>query len=196
MDAAQCRAALAEIARFDPPLPILGGVAEDIVLHGDVVGDHGDIDVLVFRSELAATIAALQRIGFGATEVYFQEVRDMPLVLAIDKGTSHLEIAVCEKDDAGDVYYVLRGEADGFNRIYLPSGALDQPIVDVAGVPVRTLTPLALHHIREGLHSVRSFGGMRPKDVQARAAFEAAFFADADPGILVPRVEPVPPPTA
>ncbi len=196
MDATQCKAALAELARLDPPHTIFGGVANDLVLYGDIVRDHGDVDVLVMRPDVSGVLAALGRIGFGPPVVYFEEVRGLPLVVGTQKGASQIELGVFDEDEAGDVYFVLKGEAQGFHRIYLPAGATDNPPIEVDGLEVRTVTPLALFHITAGLDATGSFGPLRPKDLTARAEFQRTLLADADPGILVPRVEPVPPPVA
>lgn len=173
-----------ELMRLEPKLWIFGGIAEDALLHGRLSRPHEDVDVLVFRDELDLRLDQAQALGFREFHVRMMPRSGEPLVLGAIEGDLNLEIVVFERDGEGGAYFDVPVE-EGMRRVWLPPGSFDHPRSLIEGVEVRTVSPLALYHIRAGV--AETFGGFRPKDRVAQAKLRKAFFAGVPEDELAPR---------
>lgn len=174
------------LAEWSPPVHLFGGFAEDAVLHGRVTRRHEDVDVVVLRDDLPARIGQAKRMGFTRFRVRFEPVPGRPLVVGSLLGPLNLEFGVFDRAPDGRVYFDTPTPA-GLTRVWLPPDALEGGERTLEGVPVRTLTPLALYQMRVGVSE--TFGGLRPKDRVSQAALRARFFADVPEGRLAPRID-------
>lgn len=176
---------LRAIAAWEPAAYVFGGVAEDALLHGRMSRPHEDIDLLVLRDDLDLRLQQAAALGFDDVHLRMAAGRDRPLVLGCFRGDLNLEFGVFERDEMGRVYWE-KPTPTGTARLYLPPDAFLHPPSTLQGAPVRTVSPLALYHIREGVRDL--FGGMRPKDVAAQTALRQRFLRGAPQRDLVPRV--------
>jgi len=64
------RLLLKQLAALSPPLFVMGGFAEDALLHHRITRQHGDLDVLIVRSQLNQRLQQLKPLGFAEFEVY------------------------------------------------------------------------------------------------------------------------------
>jgi hypothetical protein len=180
---------IAEVMGLNPPLYLFGGFAEDAVLYGKVSRPHQDVDMLIWRDQLAMRIEQVRVFGFDSFEVRFEAAPGHPL--AVGARSHHgldLEFCIGERDSHGRTFF-YRPSSAGLQRCWLPSDALSYPIQDLEGVPVRTVSPLTLYQVRTALADV--FGGLRPKDRKVQAALHERFFAGLADGDLAPEVEEV-----
>lgn len=172
---------------WEPSLRIMGGFAEDALLHGRATRPHEDIDLVVLREHLDMVMDRAEAQGFGHPwHLRIAMERSRPLVLGSVVDGVDLEIGVFERDEEGRVYWE-KPTAEGAARLYFPEDAFEAPAVELEGVPVRTVSPLALYQIRVGL--VDLFGGMRGKDVTAQRMLRERFFRGVPETELAPRIE-------
>ena len=156
--------AVAELCELDPPVWVFGGIAEEALLEGSIGPDHGDVDVLVDRKALRSHMQSLEALGYPALQVYFEAVPGQPLVLGTERDGMPVEVGVYDEIDAGVASFVLPTER-GLTRFVLPEDTLRHPITEIEGTSVRTVSPLALFHLREAFVLSGVFGPPRDKDV-------------------------------
>jgi len=168
----------AELHAFDPPVWVFGGIAEEALLEGSINQDHGDIDVLVDRNRLSDHMDSFQAIGYPPFQVLFEVVAGQPLVLGAERDGMPLEIGVFDTaGSSGAASFVLPTD-DGLTRIILPDDTFRHPVIEVGGMRVRTVSPLALYHMRVAFIQTGVFGPPRDKDVTTQARLRDSLLAD------------------
>jgi hypothetical protein len=178
---------LRELASLDPPLFVFGGIAEEALLDGALSLSHGDLDVLIPRDQLGLQVEKLGELGFREFAVYYEPRPGRPSVLGSSRGELTLELSLVDYDATGSPYFPVRTE-NGVVAIFVPHDMFAWPPTAIDGVPIRTLSPLALVQIRAGATATAAFGPPRPgKDAPRQARLIAAFFPDADEASLQPR---------
>jgi hypothetical protein len=188
---------LRELQTLTPRPVLLGGFAEDALLHGGFSRDHGDVDLVVERHGLAGLLDHLRAFGYGDWETKGETARGEPFYLAQSAGGVLIELAVTDRDDRGAVFaeigrvhFTLQtGSAPVGYRVYLPADAFEYPPVTFEGVAVRCLSPLASYQFRVGIGSRGTFGPLRPQDHENARRLRASFFPDATEEDLLPLVE-------
>ncbi len=178
---------LRELATIEPPLFVFGGVAEAALLDGRLDPSHGDVDILTPRTEVEQRIEQLGDFGFAPFEVYFEPRPDLPLVYGSTRDDLSLELSVVDYDSAGMPYFALPADA-GVVAVAVPGDLFEWPPTIVSGVPIHTLSPLALIQIRSGGMATGAFGPTRSQDTARQARLIEAFFPDSDPTSLEPRI--------
>jgi hypothetical protein len=178
-----------QLAAVEPAVFVFGGIAEDALLDGSITRPHGDLDVLVGRATLDRHLANFRSIGFEDFEVLFESIPGEPIVLGASHGALSLELGVFDELEPGIASFVLPME-DGLVRFSLPDDALRHPMGSIDGVPIRTISPLALYHLRQALIVTGALGPARDKDHAAQARLRQDLLADASDADLTPRVVP------
>lgn len=110
-----------------------------------------------------------------------------PLVLGSSRGEQNVELGVFDELEPGIASFVLPAEA-GPVRINLPDDTLRYPIGSIDRVPIRTVSPLALYHLREAFMTTGVFGPPRDKDRAAQARLRRELLMDKPDSELVPRM--------
>lgn len=171
---------VAELCALKPPVWVFGGIAEEALLEGSVTQEHGDVDLLVNRNALSRHIAGFEAIGYPSPQVYFEVVPDQPLVLGTERDGMPLEIGIYDEDEMepGVASFVLPTE-EGLRRFILPDDTLTHRITEIDGMSVRTVSPLALYHLREAFILTGVFGPPRDKDVAVQARLRDELLSDA-----------------
>ena len=80
--------------------------------------------------------------------------------------------------ESGVASFVLPTE-DGLTRFLLPDDTLHHPVTEIDGTSVRTVSPLALYHLREAFILTGVFGPPRDKDAGIQARLRDRFLSDA-----------------
>ena len=182
---------LGELASLNPPPFIFGGIAEGVLLDRAVGPSHGDVDVLIPRDQLELMTEQLGELGFHDFAVYYEPRPGRPLVLGSSRGDLALELNLLDRDATGSPYFAVRTE-DGPVAISMPRNLFDWPPTIIDGVPIRTLSPLALIQIRAGVTVTGVFGPPRPgKDDLHQARLIAAYFPNADEALEEPRIRAI-----
>lgn len=184
---------LEALMTFEPPVHVLGGFAEDALLHRTTVRTHDDVDVLVGREELETQLRNALGIGFASPEVRFEPIDGMPMVIGTTDGIRDLEINVYDRSPDGAVFFHIPDQEGRLFRVDLSNGVFGQPPSDLDGIALRTVSPLALYQIRAGVTMAGSFGPPRPKDVTSQEALRTRFFPDVSPESLQPDMTEVSP---
>ncbi|MGN6170822.1 MAG: hypothetical protein ACTHQQ_22030 [Solirubrobacteraceae bacterium] len=176
---------LRELEPIAPPLFVFGSVAEAVLLDGWPAPPHGDLDVVVRRTELDLRLAQMRSLGFSGFSVKYEPRAAYPMVLGASRDELNLEISVVDFD-AGRPHFVVQSEA-GLVSISVPDDLFDWPPTATHDVVVHTLSPLALFEIRAGLITTGAFGPPRERDVARQKRLKDRFFPDADEASLQPR---------
>lgn len=167
-----------ELCALDPPVWVFGGIAEEALLEGSVTREHGDVDLLVARNALSRHIQGFEAIGFPTPQVYFEVVSGHPLVLGAERDGMPMELGVYDRTESGNASFVLPTD-DGLTRFILPNDTLHHPMTEIDGTLVRTVSPLALYHLREAFILTGVFGPPREKDVAIQARLRDELLPDA-----------------
>lgn len=182
---------LGELASLEPPLFIFGGIAEAVLLDHALSPSHGDVDVVIPRDQLQLRTEQLGELGFRDFAVYYEPLSGRPLVLGSSRGDLALELNLADRDETGRPFFAVETE-DGPVAISVPQDLFDWPPTIIDGVPIHTLSPLALIQIRAGLTATGVFGPPRPgKDEAHQARLIQAFFPDRDEDSLMPRISAI-----
>lgn len=186
------------MASLDPPVRIMGGYAEDALLAGTVTRPHGDVDWLIHRSEYELRLAQARELGFGELEVWGESAPGRPFYLYGENGDLKLEAGVA--DEEGGALWIqissLRFELDGNPppagfRFRLPPDTFSHPPVELDGVTVWPISPLALYQLRAGIAQWGAFGDLDEKQLRSMAELQRRFFPGRSDDELVPEVEPL-----
>jgi hypothetical protein len=179
---------LRQLAAVEPPLFVFGSVAEAVLLDGELSQSHRDLDVLIPRTELEWRLRQLAALGFDAFTVYYEPRPGLPLVYGCTRGDLALELGLVDYDRAGIPFFVVRSD-DGAVAISVSADLFRWPPTVIDGVPIHTLSPLALVHVRAGASATGAFGPERPgKDDVQQARMVETFFRDANPEVLRPTI--------
>jgi hypothetical protein len=181
---------IGRLATFDPPVHVMGGFAEDAVLHGAVTRPHDDVDVMVDRLMLDRFLAAAAELGFDRFATLFEPVEGIPLVMAASNEDVHLEITVYDRSPEGHVSCLMTDAEGAPIVIDLTPGIFEHPLGRLGGTAIRAVSPLALYQIRAAVIESGAFGPPRPKDVASQEALRDRFFRDDDPSALMPGIAP------
>jgi hypothetical protein len=177
--------AIADLMDLRPARVLFGGWAEDALLHGKPSRPHDDIDLLVPLGDLADVIGQVETLGFRDPHVKFQVEDGRPVVVSAFREGVELELIVYQVDARGRAFFDLPVGPE-LRRFEMPTGALSHPPGRLGDIQVRTISPLALYHVRE--FSQHVFGGFRDKDRVTQAALKERFFRATPERELQPRV--------
>lgn len=187
---------LARMAALAPPARIIGGYAEDALLAGAVTRPHADVDWLFPRRELGLRLAQARALGFPEFEVWGESAPGVPFYLYAENGDLKLELGVADEEDGRLWIKIdrLRFQVDGKPapagyRLRLPSDTFDHPPVEIDGVTIWPVSPLALYQIRLGIAQQGSFGELGEKQLRSMRKLKKRFFADRSDDELAPPVE-------
>jgi hypothetical protein len=179
------------LATVQPPVYVFGGFAEDALIAGRTTRPHGDVDVLVGRADLVGHLGRFGDWGFPDFEIYFEVVPGSPLVYHSALDGIQLELGVFDELAPGQPSFVV--QADGqLTRVTLSHDSFSHPMSRIDGVPIRTISPLALYQIRAAFMRSGAFGPARPKDEAAQAQLRARLLANEPLEALEPDFDPYP----
>ncbi len=74
-------------------------------------------------------------------------------------------------------------------QVRLPDDTFAQPPVTIEGVPIRTVSPLALYQVRAGIAAKGSFGELSEAQISSAKQLREAFFPGRPEGELAPEIE-------
>lgn len=181
------RPLIERISKFDPPLFLFRGVAEDVLMLGDIERPHGDVDILVRRHTLPSAKEQCEQLGFGSLQVFYEPRADLPMVLGGSDGTFDIELGVSDEEDGEDFF--VAGDSQGLLfRVDLPSDVYEYPPTLIDGLTIHTISPLALYQMRAAFGSLKTFGDLRPRDIEAQAQLLSIFLSDREADSWQPQI--------
>jgi hypothetical protein len=190
---------IAKLAGLEPTLTFMGGYAEDALLAGRVTREHEDIDVVFRRTEQELRFAQLAELGFGSWETVGEAAPGVPFYLAGQDGEVKLDLGVADEHDGKHwmrvhtlSFTVAGEEAPAGYRLQLPDDLFEQPLVELEGIAIKPLSPLALYQMRAGVAKRNSFGPLSERHLLTLARLREQFFPDRSEEELLPASEPLP----
>jgi len=190
---------IAKLAALEPTLTFMGGYAEDALLAGRVTREHEDIDVVFPRTEQELRFAQLPELGFGDWETIGEAAPGLPFYLAGQNGEVKLDLGVADEHDGKHwmqvhklSFTVAGEEAPAGYRLQLPDELFEQPLVELEGIAIKPLSPLALYQMRAGVAKRNSFGPLSEQHLLTLARLREEFFPDRSEEELLPPSEPLP----
>jgi hypothetical protein len=192
---------LRRMAALDPPPVFMGGFAEDALAAGTVTRPHEDLDWVFPRGELQLRQAQAEQLGFGDFETKGEAAPGEPIYLFCRAPNDvRLDLGVADEDDGSwwvkvhKLFFEVDGaEAPAGYRVRLPGDMFEQPAVELDGVRIRTVSPLALYQMRVGFSSRGSFGKLTEKQLSSASRLRERFFPDHSEAELAPFIEPLKP---
>jgi hypothetical protein len=191
---------LRRMASLGPPPFFIGGYAEDALMAGMVTREHGDFDWLLPRRELDLRRAQAEELGFTGFETWGEAAPGEPFYLfARAPHDLRLELGVVDEEDGAlwmrvhKLSFDIKGqEAPCGFRVRLPDDTFEQPPVDLGGIRIHTVSPLALYQLRAGIASRGSFGELSERQLESAKRLREVFFPDRSEADLAPVVETLP----
>jgi hypothetical protein len=190
---------IAKLAGLEPPLSFMGGYAEDAVLTGTVTRPHEDIDLIFPRGEHELRLAQLADLGFAKWETWGEAAPGVPFYLFGQNGDLKIDLGVIDEADGRFWMRVHRlaftvggEEAPAGYQLRLPDDLFDQPLVELAGIAMKPIPPLALYQMRAGVAHRNSFGPMSAQQLATLAQLRERFFPNRPEEELLPPSEALP----
>src|SRR5689334_4645909 len=113
---------LGRLAPLAPPLFIMGGIAEDALLTGQLSHAYSDIDILVTRVDLGQRHRQFAQGGLGPLAMQLENSAKQPLALFAVVGGLVIDLWVADRDAAGTFSLELPGAKSGQRyRLTLPA---------------------------------------------------------------------------
>jgi hypothetical protein len=190
---------IAKLAALEPTLTFMGGYAEDALLAGRVARRHEDVDVVFARSEQELRLAQLAELGFANWETIGEAAPGVPFYLAGQDGELRLDLGVADEQDGKHwmrvhklSFTVAGEEASAGYQLRMPDDMFAQPLVELEGIAIKPLSPLALYQMRAGVAKRNSFGPLSERHLLTLARLREQFFPDRSEEELLPLSEPLP----
>jgi len=189
---------IARLAALEPPLSFMGGYAEDALLAGTVTRPHEDVDVIYPREQHELRLGQLAELGFHHWETWGEASPGVPFYLFGQSGGLKLDLGIVD-ESAGKLWmrvhrlsFTVGGEeAPAGYQLQLPDDLFDQPVVELDGVAIKPIPPLAMYQMRAGVAERNSFGPLSARHLATMADLRARFFPDLSETELLPPSEPL-----
>jgi hypothetical protein len=167
---------LTRVAALEPPLYLMGRLAEDVLLHGALSRAYSDVDLLVPRAGLAMRHRQFAQVGLGPLTVQLKARNDQPLALFAEVSGLVIDLWVADDGPAGAATLELPGTGPTQRfRLTLPADTFTYPPTTFAGQPVHTVSPAALAQLRATSARTRHTGDKQARDLAQLGALQTAF---------------------
>jgi len=168
---------LNEIFKATSDAALIGGVGCDILLHGDIIGPHKDIDMVADVNKSQGILTALQELGYkgGIEKTNVEKIK-------LFNGNVEVGIGLLQSDRTGGVQTTYEGSEVHFDKSILGEDK------NVGGVKIKVASPLG---IIQTLNLPSALGGIpSEKHVSARVAIGNKYFPGetTDGGVFIPEV--------
>jgi hypothetical protein len=183
--------ALHTLSALTPPVFLMGGCAEELLLGDDLDRPHKDLDLLAWLGELEQLLEQLAARHLDSLEVVLADAASQPLLVRGRLGGLEIEIYVARPEPDGFSFEVPAQGPAGRLRLFLPVDTFTYPATVRAGLALRTVSPLALAHMRAASARTRHAGDKQAHDLAMLARLRQTFLADYSAQHLQPRIEPV-----
>ena len=189
---------IATLAALEPSPWFMGGYAEDALLAGAVTREHEDVDLIFPRTEEQLRLAQLAELGFGDWETWGEASPGVPFYLFGQSGELSLDLGIVDRANGGNWMRVHRlaftvggEEAPAGYQLRLPDDLFDHPVVELEGIALKPVSPLALYQMRAGVAEHNSFGPLSERQRATMAELRARFLPEVPEEDLLPPSEPL-----
>ena len=181
------------ISQFELPTVIIGGFAEDALLGGEITREHGDVDILLDRDDVASVKQKLTEAGY-AVEEKIEEGSSKPYKLLLSNGGVRFDIGIADKDESGNPYIDVVGKNDQEEnvtyRVFLPKDLLVGEDATIESKKVKVAKAENLLYLRYAVEMISRFPTPRQKDIDGERAIRENFFPEEDTRVKIkPRIE-------
>jgi len=187
------------LAALEPAVSFMGGYAEDALLAGRVTRPHEDVDLAFPREQEELRLAQLAALGFNDWETWGEAAPGVPFYLFGQAGDLKLDLGITDEADGKTwmrvhklAFSVGGEEAPAGYQLRLPDDLYDQPLVELSGIAIKPISPLALYQIRAGVARRNSFGPLSERHLATMAQLRERFFPDHSEEELLPALESLP----
>ncbi len=177
----------------------MGGYAEDALLAGAVTRPHEDVDLIFPRDQEELRRAQLAELGFTDWETWGEAAPGVPFYLFGQSGDLKLDLGFVDQVDGENWMRVHRlaftvggKEAPAGYQLRLPDDLFDHPPVELDGIRIKPIPPLALYQMRAGVAQHNSFGPLSDRHRAIMAQLRERFFPDKTEEELLPPSAPLP----
>jgi hypothetical protein len=189
---------IARLAALEPPVFFMGGFAEDALLAGRVTRPHEDVDVIFPREQAPLHLDQLGRTRVHGLGDLGRGGAGRSLLPLRQSGDLKVDLGVLDQENGGNwmrvhrLAFTVEGEeAPAGYRLRLPDDMFDQAAVELEGIPIRPISPLALYQIRAGVAERNSFGPLSERQIASMAELRERFFPELPEDALLPPAAPL-----
>jgi hypothetical protein len=189
---------IAQLAALEPPPWFMGSFVEDALLAGAVTRPHEDVDLIYPRDQHELRLAQLAELGFTEWETWGEASPGVPFYLFGQSGDLKLDLGILDQEDGKNwirvhklTFTVGGREATAGYQLRLPDDLFDQPPVELEGIRIKPISPLALYQMRAGVAHRNSFGPLSERHLATMAELRERFFPDSTQEGLLPPSEPL-----
>jgi hypothetical protein len=143
-------------------------------------------------------MAQLAELGFTAWETWGEAAPGEPFYLFGQNGDLKIDVGISDTIDGRNWVRVYRlsftvggNEAPAGYRLRLPDDMYDRPPVEIAGIAIKPISPLAMYQLRAGIAHRNSFGPLSERHRAALALLRERFFPDRAEDELLPESAPL-----
>ena len=189
---------IARLAALEPAICFMGGYAEDALLEGSVTRPHEDVDVIFPRAQEELRMTQLAELGFTGWETWGEAAPGVPFYLFGQHEDLKLDLGIVDQVDGSNWMRVHRlaftvggEEAPAGYQLRLPDDLFEHGLVELEGIRIKPIPPLALYQMRAGVAARNSFGPLSERHLATMAALRQRFFQDRPDDELLPPAEPL-----
>ena len=134
------------------PVHLVGGFADEALLHQKLTRHHQDVDFLAAREDSDLLKEKFSSMGLNVEEVGIP-LREKPYKLAISGENLKAEVVFYDSDPEGEPYIALSNPMkDEKLRVYAGTEGLNASAERINDIEVRTVSPLALIRLKDQYH--------------------------------------------
>jgi hypothetical protein len=122
----------------------------------------------------------------------------VPFYLFGQRGDLRLDLGIVDQADGSNwmrvhrLAFTVRGEeAPAGYQLRLPDDLFDHPVVELEGIALKPISPLALYQMRAGVAKRNSFGPLSERQRVTMAELRARFFPEVQDDDMLPPSEPL-----
>ena len=143
---------LRDVFQRQLPLRLVGGFADDALLHQKPTRHHQDVDFLASRRDSDLLKREFSSQGLKVEEVEIP-LREQPYKLMISGENLKAEVVLYDHDHAGEPYIGLSNPMRNEKlKVYLDVEGLNAPVQRINDIEVRTVSPRALIRLKDQYH--------------------------------------------
>ena len=169
-------------AVFDQKLPVylIGGYADDALLHQKVARTHHDVDLIARRADAQLLKTEVEKLGYKV-KAESRARREKPYKLTVKGKNLIADIGLLDSDDTGELFTTSTNPTTGEQvEVRFDKEIFDQQPSQLGEIIVNTVSPLELIRSKDAYFQV----GLQPSrqnDVIAKDTLIKKFYPNEDP---------------
>lgn len=163
------------------PIWVIGGFADDALVHGGLSRFHSDIDAVTYRDKADFLKTELENMGFLIEEVIIPP-NTTAYKLRAKKDLLHLDLVLFDFDESSKRFYIslVNPNTNDLFRIYFSENSLSYPTQNLNGIKINTVSPMTLIQSKNIYARIGS-NEERDKDLKSQTVLINKFFPGDSP---------------